>query len=604
KLKSLQNGLRFLFYSSLLPKFFLDRTTYKILEVNDSMVNHFGYSRKDLIGMEVKKLFPKDGDSIFTNAGVNYNSPTETKNFGVFTLQSKSRKLSQLELIGHQLTLEDRNGILVCCNDVTEREIFTHRQIQSERRLKKATQIAKLGYWSVDLNNYAMTWSEEACRLWGVSKQEFVLNYENFINTVHPDDRNMFDKIRVSSLFKNRETDELTYRIILPNGAIKWIYEIVQLVPGKNGSAGILEGTVQDVTDQKNEEQHLRLLESVVTHTKEAVMIIEAEQFDESGRRIIYVNQAFVHMSGFTENEVLGRTTSLFFSLNTNAKEVNRIEKLLDCGKPFEVTLLSKKNLGHGYWVNLVANPVVDEDGKHTHWVTIGRDVTDKLKADKELKFINERFARVAQATTDVIWDWDITEKKLYLSDRFKSIFGHEVKLEGENIQFWEDLLHLEDKKRVLDSFYSTIKDPITNSWESEYRFLKSTGEYAYVLDKGTIIRDQDGNAIRIIGAMTDISLRKSYQNSLVQLNRKLLDHSKNIQAQNKKLKDIAWTQSHVVRAPLARLMGLITVINDEEISQETKKDLLNHIYTSAIELDVIIKDIVTKSQSIIEEDQ
>ncbi|MDX1365692.1 MAG: PAS domain S-box protein, partial [Arenibacter latericius] len=139
----------------------------------------------------------------------------------------------------------------------------------------------------------------------------------------------------------------------------------------------------------------------------------------------------------------------------------------MDSGEAFELTLWSKNKLGHGYWVNLVANPVSDENGKPAHWVIIGRDVTDKLKADKELKFINERFSRVAQATTDVIWDWEINEKKLYLSNRFKSIFGHEVKLEGENIQLWEDLLHLEDKKRVLDSFYSTIEDPTSSLWRS-----------------------------------------------------------------------------------------------------------------------------------------
>ncbi|MDX1365690.1 MAG: PAS domain-containing protein [Arenibacter latericius] len=135
KVKSLQYGLRLLFKSSLKPKFFLDRVTFKILEVNDRMVNHSGYSRIELIGMELKKLFPKDGGSKFADADIDYNTPTETINFGVFTLKSKFGKLFQLELTGHQIAFEDRNSILVCCNDVSERELAAHRQKQVERRL-------------------------------------------------------------------------------------------------------------------------------------------------------------------------------------------------------------------------------------------------------------------------------------------------------------------------------------------------------------------------------------------------------------------------------------------------------------------------------------
>ncbi|GGW27452.1 PAS domain-containing protein [Arenibacter certesii] len=144
------------------------------------------------------------------------------------------------------------------------------------------------------------------------------------------------------------------------------------------------------------------------------------------------------------------------------------------------------------------------------------------------------------------------------------------------------------------------MDNPKTTRWESEYRYLKNTGEYAPLWDKGTVIRNKEGKAIRMVGSMAEITLRRRYEESLRQLNQELKEHALNVETQNKKLKDIAWTQSHVVRAPLARFMGLIYLIKDEIVPEEEKKELLDHIYTSAIEFDEIIRVIVENSHSVI----
>ena len=72
------------------------------------------------------------------------------------------------------------------------------------------------------------------------------------------------------------------------------------------------------------------------------------------------------------------------------------------------------------------------------------------------------------------------------------------------------------------------------------------------------------------------------------------------VEQQNDKLREIAWTQSHVVRAPLARLMGIIDLFNENMVDETEKNELLDHVYQSATELDGIIQEIVQKSQSVI----
>lgn len=75
--------------------------------------------------------------------------------------------------------------------------------------------------------------------------------------------------------------------------------------------------------------------------------------------------------------------------------------------------------------------------------------------------------------------------------------------------------------------------------------------------------------------------------------------HLEAIQKQNEKLRDIAWIQSHVVRAPLARIMGLVDILSFDSLSEEERQEMLQHIITSAQELDGVIKDIVGKAERI-----
>lgn len=151
----------------------------------------------------------------------------------------------------------------------------------------------------------------------------------------------------------------------------------------------------------------------------------------------------------------------------------------------------------------------------------------------------------------------------------------------------------------VMQAFNAALNDPKTKKWEGEYRFKKADGDYAYVKDMVIIVRNKDGQATRIVGSMADITLSKIHEQSLLSLNQDLKEYSFNIEEQNKKLREIAWTQSHIVRAPVARLMGIIELFKEDMLETSEKEEMLDHILESAMELDDIIKDIVEKSKSI-----
>jgi PAS domain S-box-containing protein len=128
---------------------------------------------------------------------------------------------------------------------------------------------------------------------------------------------------------------------------------------------------------------------------------------------------------------------------------------------------------------------------------------------EDELKKSNERYNYVTKATSDAIWDWDIQTDTIYRGESFKSLFGHENM--RSTIQFRLDHIHPEDREKIQNSLTAALETN-TERWQGEYRFECADGNYKFVLDKGFIIRDEKGTAVRMIGAMQDVTEQRQLQ--------------------------------------------------------------------------------------------
>jgi len=145
----------------------------------------------------------------------------------------------------------------------------------------------------------------------------------------------------------------------------------------------------QDITIQKSEEQHLKLLESVITHTNDAVLVTEAEPQDEPGPKIVYVNQAFTNMTGYSSDEVIGKSPRILQGPKSDRSELARLGKCLRNWEPCEITTINYKKNGEAFWVNFSVSPVMDEKGRYTHWIAIERDVTAFKNEQFQKDFLN-----------------------------------------------------------------------------------------------------------------------------------------------------------------------------------------------------------------------
>lgn len=140
-------------------------------------------------------------------------------------------------------------------------------------------------------------------------------------------------------------------------------------------------------------------------------------------------------------------------------------------------------------------------------------DIARREKAEAALRDSEERFRLLARATNDAIWDWDINQDTRWWGDGFAQLFGHSHDDLLRNRQAWTDLIHPDDCKRVLSSLQAAIRQG--DSWQSAYRLRRADGSYASVEDRAQLIRDEQGNAVRMVGGLTDVSERAALEERL-----------------------------------------------------------------------------------------
>ncbi len=134
--------------------------------------------------------------------------------------------------------------------------------------------------------------------------------------------------------------------------------------------------------------------------------------------------------------------------------------------------------------------------------------VTERARAMAALMEREERYRALTSATNDAVYDWDMGTNTLWWGEGISRLFGHAECNMRTNLEWWEDCVHPDDRSGVV----SGLNDAVTGGaavWEAGYRFRRGDGTYAHVLDRGTFLRDASGRAIRMLGGVTDVSMRK-----------------------------------------------------------------------------------------------
>ncbi len=228
-----------------------------------------------------------------------------------------------------------------------------------------------------------------------------------------------------------------------------------------------------------------------------------------------YANPAAERMTGYTAGELQGRSLhDLLHHTRSdgtpNPKETCPLERALaDAERLSDYAATFVRKDGTFFSVSCTASPIVQE-GVRTGTVFEVRDTTEERRAREA----QERYRLIARVANDAIWDWDLATGRLEWNEGVETLFGYTLEEIPQTVEWWEEHVAAEDRKRIVDSVEEAIAST-SDTWSGEYRFVRKDGRVATIIDRGHIARDANGRAVRMIGAMLDLSERRSHEEVL-----------------------------------------------------------------------------------------
>jgi PAS domain S-box-containing protein len=294
-----------------------------------------------------------------------------------------------------------------------------------------------------------------------------------------------------------------------------------------------VEGIVvnsRDVTERREREEHLRLMDAVMAQAEDGVLITEAHSLGEPGPKITYVNDTFCENIGYAREEVLGRNPCFLQGPETDRAELERLRAALEAEEPVRVELINYKKDRTPFWVEMSAMPIFDAEGRCTHFSYIQRDVSERKAREDALAESEARFREIAETVTQAFWILEPGGTLRYVSPAFEEIWERSREVLSENpSRLWLETIHPDDRERVRDWFAS---ERSLEEHDLQYRIVRPSGEVRWVRSRGYPMRNEEGKAERLIGVAEDITERKHAEAALEKSEerfRKLVEHSSDI---------------------------------------------------------------------------
>jgi PAS domain S-box-containing protein len=206
-------------------------------------------------------------------------------------------------------------------------------------------------------------------------------------------------------------------------------------------------------------------------------------------------------------------------------------------------------------------------------------DRTLEIRNAEAMEESVNRYNTVSKATSDAIWDWNMLTNEVIWNHGIKDLFGH-PKMKYTHF-WWQEHIHPEDVQRVLTEFDSLISDK-KNRLKTEYRFQSANGTYRMVQDRCFISYNKEGIPIRAIGSMQDISEKVATLEAL--------------KLKNERLREITWIQSHKVKDPLLKLMGITSLMTMNNTDLTAINEMIPMLKHLGSQLEEALKEIADKS--------
>ena len=399
---------------------------------------------------------------------------------------------------------------------------------ESEGRLAEAQKMAHIGNWVWDIATDKEYWSNELYRIFKRDPQEAAPSYKEYLNYVHPDDRDYVDNAFKGTI--NGKPYEIDHRIILANGEERTVHIQAEVVFNDKNIPIQTKGIVQDITERKKAEEKIQNLANIVESSNDAIGTISLDDI------ITNCNKETEQVYGYSAKEILGKPTSFVAPPHLD-KETKKLSELIKQGKKilhYETLRLRKD--GKIIHVSITLSPVFDIHGKMTAISFISRDITERKRAEEKLQESEEKYRNIIETANEGIFIMDAETRITYINKKIREMFGYgHKKIIGRPV--WDFLS--EEGKAIAKKNMEKRLQGINTSYELE--LIRKDGSRLWVLINAKSLFNKDGKFVGSLIMLTDINERKHAEEELRQardeLEIRVIERTAELKQSNDKLK-------------------------------------------------------------------
>lgn len=522
---------------------------YRILDINPAYELHTGLKRNDAKGKLATEVYQTDTPpylDIFSSAAISKKS---TRLETYFEPMKRHFAIS--------ITPFGPNGFATIFTDITDQKLKEEALKKNEADLLRSQRVGRMGSYHLDIKNGIWDCTPTLDEIFGTTKNPRHDTNE-WTALLHPDDREKMLDYLANHVIAQKQSFNMEYRIIRRNdGKTIWVHGLGELELDDKGEVLTMFGTIQDITERKfieeQREQSEKNLATIFDINPNPLSIA-----DMSGR-ILKVNKAFTLLSGFSQEETIGRTTTeLGIWLSTARDEL--IRPLATAGN-FTNTEVSVKGKDGSIHQVLMSGVLAEMYGQKVV-VIASTDITEKVKTDRELASKTAELDRYFNLSLDLLCIANTDGMFIRLNPAWESILGYPVsELEGARFL---DFVHPDDMKSTLNTISDLSHGAKVVDFVNRYRHRD--GSWRYIEWRTA---PYEGGII--YAAARDITNRIENEEKIKHLNEKLENRISLLTHPEQTVTDISFTdifdpeEIQKIQDEFSAVTGVASVITDSD---------------------------------------
>lgn len=273
-----------------------------------------------------------------------------------------------------------QQSVLIVLRNINRHKRIEEKLFESEKRYEMAIEAADLGIWDYEVGSGKTFYSRKWKSILGYYPDEISDDYSIWEDLLHPEDKDRMVLFINNFLNSNLRVYEAEFRLRHKNGNYIWIKSRATVLRDENGKALRMFGTHRDITDEKESQNEFKKLHQAIIQSPISVLITDKDGYIE------FFNPAFCKISGWNDQEIIGKKPSILKSGFQPASFYEKLWKTISSGNEWQGEFKNRKKNGEYYWELASISPIKNNFGTITHYVKIAENISYLKKIEKDLK--------------------------------------------------------------------------------------------------------------------------------------------------------------------------------------------------------------------------